>query len=335
MAVNSPVSRRTIIFRVLGVVLLLMAFLLLFYGTIAYVAWQSGEQLRVAQAQEEQAAELQKQFTLAETDVAAGRLELALYRLDWILAQDSGFAGAELLRTQVHSQLAAALTPSAPAVTATLEVEETQTAEEQEENTAAAEEQFEALELLMDGRDWPEAIVAIPEFQQDFPSYKRRETDTMLYTAYVAYGRSLLPGEQVALGVFYLEQARTLGDLTEEVEGEVTFAELYLEGIVFYDVNWPAFFYYFRELCLYAPLFHDSCDLLGKGLVRYGDQLAGQLDWCPAEGYYQEADNVLRTADELLPGKLDQAQANCLLATPTPAVITGTVPITGSEVITP
>ena len=335
MAVNSPVSRRTIIFRLVGVLFLLLAFLLLFYGSIAYWAWQSGEQLRVEQADQEQAAELQKQFTLAETDVEAGRLELAVYRLDWILAQDPAFEGAENLRTQAQGQLAAALTPTAAAVTLTPEVEETQMAEEQEENTAEAEAQFAALQLLVDGRQWATAITAIPEFQQDFPNYNRHETDTMLYEAYVAYGRGLLPGEQVALGVFYLEQARTLGDLTEEVEGEVTFAELYLEGIVFYDVNWSAFFYYFRELCLYAPLFHDSCDMLGKGLIRYGDQLAGQLDWCPAEGYYREAKGVLKTADELLPGKLEQAQANCLLATPTPAVITGTVPITNSELITP
>jgi hypothetical protein len=83
-----------------------------------------------------------------------------------------------------------------------------------------------------------------------------------------------MDGEQVELGMYYLSQARRLGDLTTEALDYEMWAELYLQGIAFYGTNWDASAYYFRNLCLAAPFFHDSCERLHEVLVAYGDQYA-------------------------------------------------------------
>ena len=308
--------------RWMGYFLIGLALLLLFYGGIAYWGWQSGQQMRQMQVVAAQQAELAKQVALAQADISAGSYELAELRLAWV-AERGGEAQAAELRAEIGRLQAVALTPSptptlTPSPTPTVTPSPTPDLSEAEEAQAAAEA-FAELEEMMGDFRWSEAITAVPAFQLRWPSYRRPATDKMLYDAYLAYGQRLLPGDNIEQGLFYLEQARRLGPIPEDVEGQIVFAELYLEGIVFYDVNWPAYLYYFRQLCAYAPLFHESCERLRDGLTRYGDRFAGSLDWCPAAEHYTEARNIARLpASETLNAKWTQARAECQLATPTP-----------------
>lgn len=326
-------SWRSLLLKIIGVSLLVFSFLLLYFGGIAYWAWNSGETLRQEQIQQSEQQERAHQFELAQDDIANGRYELALRRLDWLLSRDNQYPGAADLQAEAQNQLNLLLTPTAtpsPTVTPSPppEVETEATID-----TAALDKQIEEIEERIENRSWETAVKTITNLQIDYPSYRRQETDTLLYQAYRGWGVSLLNTEQIEMGLFYLEQARDLGTLPEWVEGEIVFAELYLEGIVFYRVNWEAYLYYFRELCTYAPNFQNSCELLNEGLLAYGDQLANSLDWCPAHTIYLEAAALGNTADEeSLNLKIQQAETACLSATPTPetSVITGTLPITNT-----
>lgn len=313
---------RTVL-RGLGIFLIALALLLLFYGGIAYWGWQSGQNLRREQAMASQTAELDKQLALAKVDMDTGNYELALLRLEWVVGHGGGSEAAEL-QAEAQHQIALLLTPSptptiTPIPTATpLPAPTADLTEEQEQEAAA--EAFADLEDIMADYKWEEAITAVPAFQLRFPSYRRPDTDKMLYDAYLEHGQRLLPTDEIERGLFYLEQARRLGPIPEEVQGQIVFAELYLEGIVFYDVNWPAYLYYFRELCSYAPLFQQACPRLEDGLIKHADGLALSLDWCPAAEHYAEARALPRTGPlpEGLAAKQDEASAQCLLATPTP-----------------
>ncbi len=326
-------SWRSLLLKVIGVSLIVLAVLLLYFGGIAYWAWNSGEALRLEQIQQSEQQERAHQFELAQDDVSNGRYELALRRLDWLLSRDAQYPGAADLQTEAQSQLNLLLTPT---VTPSPTITPSPTPEVMVEatiDTAAIDEQIETIEELVDDRSWETAVKTITDLQIDYPSYRRQETDTLLYEAYSGWGVSLLNTEQIEMGLFYLEQARDLGTLPEWIEGEIVFAELYLEGIVFYRVNWGAYLYYFRELCTYAPNFQNSCKLLNEGLLGYGDQLANSLDWCPAQTIYLEAAALGNTPDEeSLTFKIEQAETACLSATPTPeaAVISDTVPITNT-----
>ena len=179
-------------------------------------------------------------------------------------------------------------------------------------------------------QEWATAVTAITTFQRQFPDYERRETDRLLYNGYIELGLELLEGEQAELGMFYLNQAETLGDLPQEVQDYRVWAEWYLQGIAFYGVNWEVTVGYFRDLCLVAPFYQSSCDFLADALIGYADQYAFAQDWCPAQELYLEARRQQGNSAELAQ-KIADATEGCLTATPTPSAITGTVPLSSVQ----
>lgn len=187
-------------------------------------------------------------------------------------------------------------------------------------------EHFSELEELVAAEKWEAAVEAISAFQAQFPDFNRRDTDKMLYDSNINYGLSLVKGDQVELGLFYLSQAEQLGDLPTEAEDYRTWSELYLLGIGYYGVDWGSMIFYFRGLCAAAPFFQDSCVKLRGALLAYANQYAGSQDWCPAEELYSEALRFER--DRSVAEQLDEARLRCLEATPTPTVsITTTITV--------
>jgi hypothetical protein len=322
-----PLSRWRLLSRLLGIFLLTLSFLLALYGAITYVAWNRGQTARLETAQQELEAELLNQLNLAREDVNAGRFVLAQRRLEWVLAQNPDYPGAAALFQEAQGGLNALLTPT-PAPTAPA----TATPEATPDSALQAAAELVPLRKLVSDQKWQEAITGLTAFQSDFPNYERRETDSLLYQAYLNQGLSMLPGDQVELGLFYLSQAERLGDLPAEANDQRVWAELYLVAIAYYRVDWSASNYYFRDLCLAAPFFHDACGKLYEGLIGEGDVYAAVGEWCPAYTLYAEARQ--HDYDDVLGSKLAQSRDGCLNATPTPdagAVITETVPITGTE----
>jgi hypothetical protein len=332
----STTPRRLWFLRIAGIGLILTALLLLFYGGIALTAYQSGENLRLSRQQSEQLAELAQQLTLAQSDIQNGNYELALRRLDWV--QNLTTNPEQLnqiadLRRQADQGISNRLTPS-PTVPPTPTPLVTPTPDPAiVYDTELAEAEFAEVALLVENGQWATALEEVIQFQTNYPSHRRGETDQMLFDAYVGLGRRYLMSDQIERGVFLLSQAERLGSLPEEVRGEMSFAKLYLEGIVFYNVNWEAFFYYFRELCTYTPLYQNSCGLLVEGLTKHADNFTFRGEWCPAQSFYSEAIRWQGNQGGGLGEKLNTAVTNCALATPTPSAITGTEFFTNTEPI--
>lgn len=317
--------------RLLGILLIAAAVLLAFYTSILYLGWQSGESLREERIQQTRSAELATQLDRAQEDMQQENYVLALRRLEWVLDQDPGDSQAQTLLEEAETALAETRTrPGAGAATATPAA--TRTTVEGEGNEEA-EAGLRQAEQLVEAEEWQAAIRALIDFQHEFPGYERQHTDTLLYEAYVARGIDLLYGDQVELGLYYLAQAQELGDLSQDVVDQRRWAELYLAGMGYYDVNWDVALFYFRDLCLAAPFFQDSCQKLYEALVAYGDQHAAQEDWCPAESLYAEAYRIDDPSS--LQQKLGQAREGCASATPTAtAPISGTRPVTGTSPFT-
>ena len=182
------------------------------------------------------------------------------------------------------------------------------------------------LRALLDDEAWVQAAEEIVRFQREQPDYRRAETDRLLYDAYLNAGLALLDSRSVESGLYYLTLAGKLGDLPQEALDRRGWAELYLKGISFYAVDWQATIVNFRDLCLAAPFYQNSCDVLYDALVAFGDQFASAGEWCPAEGWYREA--LRYDSSSALREKVSTAIETCLIATPTPeAPITDTLPI--------
>lgn len=328
---RAPKSRRNL--QIIGLALLFLALLLGFYGVVAYVGLRSGQTLRGERMEAELEAELSQQMSLARDDIENDRLPLAMRRLEWVLERVPDDPEAQLLLQTAEDRLNEKLTPAATA-TAVPTAAPTGASATQ---TPDLSSDLGTMEQLVGEEAWPEAITMITEFQANYPDYRRRATDELLYDAYLNYGVDLLYTDRIELGLFYLSQAQRLGDLPEEVRDQISHAETYLQGRAFYGADWGLAIAYFRDLCLVAPFFHDSCSKLYDALVSYADIYATAQDWCPAESYYQEARRY-GSSDYLL-NQLQAATEGCQMATPTPLPtpeggITDTVPITGTSPIT-
>jgi tetratricopeptide (TPR) repeat protein len=274
-------------------------------------------------------------MTLAQENIDQGSYNLALRRLAYILEHDPQNQEAQTLQKQAETELASLTAPlqaggpTASAPTATPQPLPSPTPGLISDPQA----ELQRLRQLTTNGAWADALPALIAFQRQFPTVERQDTDRLLYDVYVNYGLTLLEGSQAELGLFYLEQAEKLGDLSQEVLDYRLWAELYLQGIAFYGVNWDVATYYFRELCVSAPFYQSACERLNQSLINFGDQYAGALDFCPAQELYQEALGYGRS--QALVEKINQAGEACLLATPTPtAPITGTLPITGTVPLT-
>lgn len=326
---ESPRSRRWV--RWIGLLLVITAVLLAYFLVIGLLGWQSGQQKLTEAQATALAEEVTKQIELARSDMSDGRFALAQERLSWVLSRAPTDGEAQSLQQEARTKLDQLLTPQ-PTQTPTPPPTEVPLSTSTPEVVADATERFIEIEQLIEAEAWRDVLPMLTDFQRQFPAYERPATDKWLYDTYIQLGLSLMDGEQVELGMYYLSQARRLGDLPTEVSDYETWAELYLQGIAFYGTNWDASAYYFRNLCLAAPFFHDSCERLHEVLVAYGDQYAVAQDWCPAQQLYEEARQLDVTPG--LPQKLEQAVTGCLAATPVPDVITGTFPITQTGLFT-
>ena len=340
-----PTRRRGALFvRSVGFVLMGVAILIIFYGLVGLYAWRQGVQERTDTLAAEHTADLARQLELAQVDIDAGRYELAIRRTDYILADDPSNLEAAALQNEANQLWAILLTPS-PTVTPTpLPPTVTPTPSATPIPTIDPSNlgrELDDIQINVDNQEWETAVSKLETFRQSYPDYEPLRTAQMLYDSYVGLGLRFTRSDkgQIERGLVYLAQAETLGTLSEEVAGEVFWAEQYLEGIVYDGINWDAYLSYFRPMCQFAPLFQNSCGKLAKGLVAKGSQLTSVLDWCPAVDVYVEVQPYLRYLDEDDPIRFDfslrlsTAQNMCLSATATPIspdIITNTFPITGS-----
>ncbi|MBK8903735.1 MAG: hypothetical protein IPM53_21305 [Anaerolineaceae bacterium] len=314
--------------RILGLLLIIFSVLVGWFLLVAFLGWQSGQQALV----DRQAEQLNRQITLAQENIEQANYELAITRLEWVLARDPNSAQARQLHEQALAGLGATPEPT-PVTAVTVTPDSTRLPTATPGSIGSPNEELLRIQRLIATKYWEEALPALVAFQQQFPSYEREETDQMLYDVYLNYGLDLVDGKQVELGMYYLAQAQKLGDLPQSVQDYQTWARLYTQGISYYGVNWAASANFFRDLCLAAPFYQSSCERLFTALVSLGDQYAFAQEWCPAQALYEEASQHQTSSD--LTAKRTEAQENCLLATPTPSEpITGTVPITNTEPIT-
>lgn len=288
---------------------------------ISFLGWQSGQRA----LQDKQFEQIDRQLTLAEENIGQGNYQLALTRLEWVLERDVNNAQAQTLREQAFAGLGATPEPT-PVTAVTVTPAPTRLPTATPGAIESPNEELLRIQRLVATKFWEEALPALLAYQQQFPSFEREETDQLLYDVYLNYGLDLVEGEQIELGMYYLSQAKQLGDLPQYVIDYQTWAELYTQGISFYGVNWDASAYYFRDLCLAAPFYQSSCEQLFTVLVSLGDQYAFAQDWCPAQQLYGEASTYQTTVE--LTQKRNEAGENCLLATPTPTgPISDTVPV--------
>ncbi len=339
--VNEPIDttkKKRPFARIVGIVLIAIAVLAAWLLLVSFLGYQSGQQLLVEKQEAEYVAAINRQIELAREDMAQEKYQLALVRLEWVLEREPNQQEALALQETIKTMMAAAgNNPTPNAVATAVSTPRPPSAEESEissETLESPSEELQRIRRLVATKSWPEALSALLAFQMTSPNFERQETDRLLYEIYIDYGLELINGHGVELGLNYLSQAEKLGDLPQEVEDYRIWAALYTQGISYHGVNWDLSAYFFRDLCLSAPFYQNSCDIFYEVVINLADQYAANLDWCPALQSYEEASLQQTTAE--LNEKISTAREMCLQATATPAEpISDTLPISNTEQLPP
>lgn len=316
--------RPRLLVRLIGLMMIIISVALATYLVVAYFAYETGRSEAAQQAATSRVESINRQIELAEQELAEGNYNIALRRLEYVLAEDGSNDRAQTLLQQATAMKDAAELPQP-----TPEPVDVSDApdESASDPSSAPLPELQAIRRLAAGEQWEEVLPRLIAFQREHPDYERPKTDQLIYDAYIKLGLNYINTEKVELALNYFAQAEKLGNLPQEVLDYRLWADLYLRGIAYFGVNYDIAAGYFRDLCAAAPFYQSACTRLHEALIGYGDQLAFSQDWCPAESVYWEA--WQQRATEALNDKLAQAREGCAAATPIP--LTGTLPITPSN----
>ena len=261
--------------------------------------------------------QLGEQFQYALVDMEFERYENAKQRLEFIIANDPSFPGAQEKLTEVlvlmnvpTPTLIASLTPTP--------------------DFSGAEQAFAQAQQMINAQDWPGAIGALDQMRKLDPNYQTSLVDGMYYFSLRNYGYDLITKQgNLEGGIYQLTLAEHFGQLDRDSNGLREGARFYLIGASFWELDWGQAVSYFEQVYGgWSGLWDGTMTASQRyqiASMRYGDDLVAEGEFCGAYEQYINAQKV---------GELDQAAAKgfneasrqCYPATETPTpLITPTI----------
>lgn len=282
----------------------IMIALLLLIGSLAssaYLGLHSGERDREATRQ----AIVEKHYQNGVQALNEGQYELARANFQYVLKLEAAHALSQQGLAESDSRLAAKPTPTSAAQQSLAEQRQEQLAELWAQATTAYE-----------AEDWPSAASTLTQLRALDEEYRPAEVEELLFTNLYNAGEAYLAAENLEQGIFYLDQAIALRPLEADLVNRRNLAARYLAALGFWGVDWEEAIDAFAALYAVTPKYKDVYSRLYRAHVAYGDQLAGEGEFCPAEIAYSEALRLVKDAG--LEAKRATAAQTCLLATPAP-----------------
>ena len=274
--INKTMRGRSILFNALGLITILALALL--------GGYQSGISIRRDTQASVISQQLGEQFQYALVDIEFKRYENAQQRLEFIIAHDPDFPGAQQKLTDVL------VLRNAPTPTLTPSLVPTP-------DFTGAEQAFASAQQLLAAQDWPAALGALDEMRKLDPGYQTPQVDGMYYFALRNYGYDLITRQgNLEGGIYQFTLAERFGMLDREASGLREGARYYLIGASFWELDWGQALFYFDQVyrgwtglwdgTMTAPQrFHFAS-------MRYGDQLLSEGQYCEAVTQYQNAQAI-------------------------------------------
>ncbi len=268
-----------------GVVLILV--LAALGGLIGY---QAALKMRSQVSQEQIATVATEQFMLGLQEQSSGQLSIALKRFEYVIKLDPNFPGAQEKMTEVMMAIALAQTPTVTPVAATPTLTPTP-------DTRAEEDIFANARQLLSNKEWSKAIEVLDALRNKNLSYRAVEADGMYYIALRFRGLAKINAGNLEEGLYDLALVERFAPLDVDAEGVRSWTRIYLAGAAYWGARWDQVVLYFAQIYPYYPGMRDASGMTALeryriGLIRYGDQLAGQGKYCDAEDKYNAAYQV-------------------------------------------
>src|SRR5215216_2332813 len=254
--------------------------------------------------------QLGEQYQNTLIDMQFGRYEIARQRLEWIIANDPSFPGAQEKLTEVLVLSNQSTPTPTPSLTPTPDF-------------SGAQEAFASAQQLIAAQNWPEAIRSLDQMRKLDQNYEQSKVDGMYYFALRNYGYSLITQQgNLEGGIYQLTLAERFGILDRDSNGLRNGARYYLIGASFWELDWPQVLNYFNQVAGYG--LWDGTMTVSERIyfasMRYGDQLFGQGQYCDAVTQYQNA-QAISTLDKVAAENFDDAYGQCFPATIDPNLL--------------
>jgi tetratricopeptide (TPR) repeat protein len=301
-----------IIWAILGVLILA-----LIAAGSAYAGYNSAVKERTLHAQSQVAGEAANQYVLAQQDIALGNFDRARQRLEYIIQLDPNYPNVSDQLASVLTQLRITATPTfAPTPTLT-----------PTPDFRGRDELFTQSQDMLNARQWTDAINTLLLLRKNYPDYLAVKVDDMLYVALRNRGiEKISQGHDLEGGNYDLTLAERFGPLDAEAENWREWAELYIRGASYWDVDWAQAVYYFSQLGPAAPNLMDASGWTAANryldaLLGYGDWLAAKGQWCDAQQQYDTYMSIVASS-QVEPTAVNAANL-CAQGTPAPPPPTG------------
>ncbi len=300
---NIPIKKsrrgRRFLFNALGVIALLAIAIL--GGYSSGIGVRRSNQSTVIMQQ------LGEQYQNTLIDMQFGRYEIARQRLEWIIANDPSFPGAQEKLTEVlvlSNQPTPTMTPS---LTPTPDF-------------SGAQEAFASAQQLIAAQNWPEAIRSLDQMRKLDPNYEQSKVDGMYYFALRNYGYSLITQQgNLEGGIYQLTLAERFGPLDRDSNGLREGARYYIIGASFWGLDWAQAVSYFEQVQAWGNLWDGTMTATERywfAAMRYGDELFANGQACDAVAQYENAQAIAQLDNDASANWSD-AYLECNPPTPT------------------
>ncbi len=297
---------QSILLTILGVLILLAL------GT--YSGFWRGEKDRQAAQTSLIDQQLTQQYQFALVDEQFGRYDAARQRLEFIIQNNPSYPGAQNELAKVLVQLTIPTATPTPTLTPTPDLRGVQTL-------------FSTAQQLIAAGKWSDALAELDQLRKQGPAFNTSQVDGMYYFALRNYGVELITKDgNLEGGVYQLTLAERFCSgspcLDREAYGLREGARAYIQASSFFGVDWRQSVLYFAQVAGGWPSLWDGTMTASQryynALMRYGDQLFGQSQFCEAVQQYQTAQS-LGNLDQKAANNFNQAYQTCYPATDTPA----------------
>jgi tetratricopeptide (TPR) repeat protein len=275
---EAPKGRRTWLLWVFLAVLVLV----LIAGGSAFAGYNSAIDQRTHYQSTLVAGEAANQYVLAQQDIALGNYDRARQRLEYIIKLDPNYPNASEQLAFVLTQQRITATPTfvpTPTLTPTPDYR-------------SRDDLFSEAQNLLIGRDWNGTIDTLLLLRKNYPDYMAVKVDDMLFVALRNRGIDKIAQlHDLEGGNYDLTLAERFGPLDSEARNWRDWADLYIRGASFWDVDWAQAVYYFSQLASAAPNLSDTSGWTASNrymdaLLGYGDWFASHEQWCDAQAQY-------------------------------------------------